>query len=114
MKNSTRERLLPGADAVVRRVLPILLDSHGLSDSAESLRGLPALQDVGSVTFAVAAVSRAAEQVGAGDAEAGMAVRLCGEAVMAAMAGDAKKFTLHVKAAARSLQKASSGQRALN
>ncbi len=99
---------------MVRRMLPIILDSHGLSDSAASLRGLPVLRDVGSVTFAVAAVSRAAAQVGAGDAEAGLAVRLCGEAVMAAVAGDAKRFTLHVRAAARSLQKASPGPRESN
>lgn len=97
----TQDRLLPGADRVVRRMLPLVLESRGLPLSAASLRGLPVLRDVGSVTFAVAAMSRAASE--AGPAEA--AVRLCGEAAMAAVVGDARKFVSLVKTAAASLRR---------
>lgn len=94
------DRLLPGADEVVRRMLPLVLESRGLSSSAASLRGLPALRDVGSVTFAVAEVTRAARTAG----PAGAAVRLCGEAAIAAVRGDAGRFAVLVKGAAASLR----------
>jgi len=101
MKRANTRELLPGADKVVRHMLPLVLESRGLSCSAASLRELPVLRDVGSVTFAVAAMSRAAS--GAGPAEA--AVRLCGEAAMAAVVGDARKFVALVRTAAASLRR---------
>ncbi len=109
MKTMTPEKLLPGADEVVRRMLPMVLESRGLSSAASSLRGLPVLKDIGSVTFAVAEMSRAARS--AGPAEA--AVRLCGEAAMAAVRGDARRFALFVRTAAASLR-ASDGAHGLN
>ncbi len=96
----TPERLLPGADAVVRRMLPLVLESRGLALSAASLRGLPALRDVGSVAFAVAEVTRAARGAG----PAGAAVRLCGEAAIAAVLGDARRFAVLVRASAASIR----------
>lgn len=96
----TPERLLPGADEVVRRMLPLVLESRGLSSSAASLRRLPALRDVGSVAFAVAEVARAARGAG----PAGAAVRLCGDAAIAAVRGDARGFAVLVRGAAASLR----------
>lgn len=106
----TQKKLLPGADEVVRKMLPLVLESRGLSCSAASLRGLPALRDVGSVTYAVAAVSRAASEAG----PAAAAVRLCGEAVMAAAAGDARKFVILVRTAAASLRRMTPKSSSLN
>ena len=91
-------------------MLPIVLESRGLASSAASLRGLPALRDVGSVTFAIAAVSRAA--AGAGPARD--AVLLCGEAALAAVRGDAGRFASLVRDAAESLKRATPGSRVHN
>lgn len=101
----TNNRLLPGADEVVRRMLPVVLESRGLSSSADSLRRLPKLRDVGSVTFAVAAMSRAAR--GAGPAAG--AVRLCSEAALAAVRGDAGRFAALVRDAAEALRQVTPG-----
>ncbi len=102
--------LLPGADQVVRRMLPMVLESRGLPQSAASLRGLPALRDAGSVAYAVAAMSRAARQAGPVEPT----VRLCGEAAMAAAAGDAKKFVMLVRTAAASLRMMTPRPRSVN
>lgn len=96
----TSHRLLPGADEVVRRMLPVVLESRGLASSADSLRKLPRLRDLGSVTYAVLAMARAAK--GAGPAES--AVRLCSEAALAAVRGDAGRFAALVRDAAEALR----------
>lgn len=104
-KEMTKNRLLPGADEVVRRMLPVVLESRGLSSSANALRRLPRLRDLGSVTFAVLAMSRAAK--GAGPAAS--AVRLCSEAALAAVRGDAGRFASLVRDAAEALRQVMPG-----
>ncbi len=100
-----RQGLVSGADRIVRLMLPIVLESRGLTSSADSLRELPALRDVGSVNFALEAVGRAAR--GAGPAR--RAVLLCGEAALAAIRGDAGRFASLVRDAAESLREATPG-----
>jgi hypothetical protein len=100
-----RRDLVSGADRVVRLMLPIILESRGLMSFADSLRDLPTLRDIGSVTFALEALGRAARSAG----PAKDAVLLCGEAALAAVRGDAGRFASLIRDAAESLRGATPG-----
>ena len=86
MEMSRSRRLLPRADDVVRILLPRVLEADGLHVQAGDLRGLPELQDIGSVSFACGKLRRLFRSTGS------HIFRLAEEAAISAVLGDAVKF----------------------
>lgn len=90
--------LMTEADDVVRAILPAALDAAGRSGEAGRLRRLPRLRDPGSVSMACGAMRAVRPYLVSPDL--GEAVRLCEEAVLAAVCGDASGFGRYVREAA--------------
>ena len=49
---NSSQRLLPGADSMVRSLFPKVLEANGLQEKANEFRTLPRLNDAGTVLFA--------------------------------------------------------------
>jgi hypothetical protein len=94
--------LMPGADGVVRELLPVALDACS-PRQAERLRALPELRDAGSVSMACGTMRRVRALLSPALASA---VRLCEEAACAALAGDAVRFGRYVREAAGAVRSA--------
>lgn len=90
--------LMPGADGVVRQLLPVALDACS-PRQAERLRALPELRDAGSVSMACGTMRRVRAFL-SGSPGLASAVRSCEEAACAALAGDAVRFGRYVREAA--------------
>ena len=94
--------LLPEADEVLRAILPVALEASGRPGCAERLRSLPALTGPGSVWRAMLVVeSVAMERPGLRVSEA---ARLCGDAAVAALRGEASRFASLVRRASAFLR----------
>lgn len=97
------ERLLSGADKVVRDSLPVLLEAAGSATAADLLRGLPALSDEGAALRSVEALRGVR---GAADCDAlEDAIFWSEAAVCAALRGDARAFRDHVRRANAALER---------
>lgn len=94
--------LLRVADRTVRAVLPRALEAGGMPLQADRLRGLPELRDAGSVSMACGTMRRVRSLL-LRSPRLAEAVRLCEEASLAALAGDAAGFGGYVRGAAESL-----------